>query len=194
MAYSIVPKRLVAVELRLARRARARRISASNNRHVVAPPSMSAPRPSARRARRFIFHADTCHVRRLVDLDQTGQAQGEQKGAATSVAAETKPPPRAAAPTRRVGAAAGVYFAMVFAVGLALGPVRVLWLEPLLGPTIAVLCEAPLLILAMSIASRLAPRWVGMSGGWAAYLAMGVLALALQQAADLAARLPGCAA
>jgi hypothetical protein len=104
-----------------------------------------------------------------------------------SVVAETEPPPHAsAASTRRVGLAAGVYFAMVFAVGLALGPVRVLWVEPVLGQTIAVLCEAPLLILAMNVAAKLAPRWVGMSGGWAAYLAMGVLALALQQTADLA--------
>jgi hypothetical protein len=86
----------------------------------------------------------------------------------------------------KIGAATLIYFGIVFGVGLALGPVRVLWIEPWLGPTLAVLLEAPLLILAMAIAARLAPRWTGLHGGWASYLAIGVLALALQQIADLA--------
>jgi hypothetical protein len=96
-----------------------------------------------------------------------------------------------ASPTRamrvnRVLRAATIYFAIVFAVGLVLGPPRVLWLEPWLGTTLAVLCEAPLLILAMAIGARAAPTWAGMSGGWISHLAMGLIALALQQVADLA--------
>lgn len=89
-------------------------------------------------------------------------------------------------PRRRILWAACIYFALVFAVGLALGPVRVLLLEPWLGQTLAVLCEAPFLIAAMAGAARLAPRWAGMSDGWTSHLWVGVLALLLQQLADLA--------
>lgn len=89
-------------------------------------------------------------------------------------------------PRSRVVAAAVLYFLMVFAVGLLLGPVRVLWLEPVLGPTLAVLCEAPLLLAAIWFASRRAPRWAGVRGGWASYLSIGLLALLFQQIADLA--------
>jgi hypothetical protein len=82
--------------------------------------------------------------------------------------------------------AAAIYFAIVFAVALVLGPIRVLWLEPWLGETIAVLCEAPFLLAAMGIAARLAPRLAAMQGGWPSYLAVGLIALAMQQVADLA--------
>lgn len=82
--------------------------------------------------------------------------------------------------------AAALYFCMVFFVGALLGPLRVLWLEPWAGPTIAVFCEAPLLILAMSFAAKWAPTWARFDGGWLSFLAMGLLALVLQQVADLA--------
>jgi len=88
--------------------------------------------------------------------------------------------------TRPLLMAAALYFCMVFFVGALLGPLRVLWLEPWAGATIAVLCEAPLLILAMSFAANWAPAWARFEGGWLSFLAMGVLALALQQVADLA--------
>ena len=86
----------------------------------------------------------------------------------------------------RVLHAAALYFALVFAVGLMLGPPRVLWLEPWLGKTIAVLLEAPLLIAAMWFAARLAPAWARVQGGWLSYLCIGFAALLLQQIADLA--------
>ena len=95
----------------------------------------------------------------------------------------------AAAPVRRrsrIVATAALYFVLVFAVGLVLGPIRVLWLEPVLGKTIAVLYETPFLIAAMVLAARHAPRWTKLDGGWLSYAAVGVLALALQQLADLA--------
>jgi hypothetical protein len=92
-----------------------------------------------------------------------------------------------AAPNRsRVLTAAAVYFVVVFAVGLVLGPVRVLWIEPWLGPLLAILCEAPPLIIAMIVAARLAPALTGLGAGWGARLMMGVLALFMQQLADLA--------
>jgi hypothetical protein len=57
----------------------------------------------------------------------------------------------------RIAAAAMLYFAVVFGVGFLLGPIRVLWLEPKLGPTGASLCEAPFLLLTMVIAARRLP-------------------------------------
>lgn len=86
----------------------------------------------------------------------------------------------------RVLTAAAVYFVIVFAVGLMLGPVRVLWIEPWLGPLLAILCEAPLLTIAMIFAARIAPALAGLGPGWGARLIMGVLALVMQQMADLA--------
>jgi hypothetical protein len=86
----------------------------------------------------------------------------------------------------RIVIAAAVYFAIVFGVGMALGPIRVLWLEPRLGPTLAVLCETPFLLAAMTIAARWVPRRVQLGTDLAPLALMGIGALALQQAADLA--------
>lgn len=86
----------------------------------------------------------------------------------------------------RVPHAAAAYFAIVFAAGLLLGPVRVIWLEPWLGNAIAVLIEAPFLVVAMWFAARLAPDWARVKGGWPSFLAIGIVALILQQIADLA--------
>ena len=86
----------------------------------------------------------------------------------------------------RIIIAAAVYFAIVFGVGMALGPVRVLWLEPRLGPTLAVLCETPFLLAAMLVAARWVPRRAGLGNDLAPLALMGIGALALQQVADLA--------
>ena len=86
----------------------------------------------------------------------------------------------------RTAVAALLYFAIVFGVGLALGPVRVIWLEPWLGLTLAVLCETPFLLGAMLIAARWVPSRVRLRNDLAPLVLMGVGALALQQAADLA--------
>jgi hypothetical protein len=93
-----------------------------------------------------------------------------------------------AAPRRRarIVSTAALYFALVFLVGLVLGPIRVLWLEPVLGRTIAVLCETPFLLAAIWFAARYAPRWTHMQGGWPGYVGVGLLALVFQQIADLA--------
>jgi hypothetical protein len=91
------------------------------------------------------------------------------------------------APVRsRIVSTAAIYFAIVFVVGLVLGPIRVLWLEPVLGRTIAVLCETPFLLAAIWFAARSTPRWTKLQGGWVSLLAVGLLALAFQQIADLA--------
>jgi len=86
---------------------------------------------------------------------------------------------------RSVLAAAALYFAMVFAAGLILGPARVLWLEPWLGRTLAVLCETPLLLCVMGVAARLAPSWAGAARDGISLIAIGLLALGFQQIADL---------
>ena len=85
----------------------------------------------------------------------------------------------------RVLTTAAVYFVVVFAVGMVLGPVRVLWLEPMLGPALAVLVETPFLIGAMAVGAWLAPRMTGLSAGWLSHLGVGLLALLFQQMADL---------
>ncbi len=99
---------------------------------------------------------------------------------------ETVRPSQVARKAQPLLTAAALYFCMVFFVGAVLGPLRVMWLEPFAGPAIAVLCEAPLLIFAMSGAANWAPAWARLEGGSLSFLAMGVLALVLQQVADLA--------
>jgi|SRR5215468_3608871 len=86
----------------------------------------------------------------------------------------------------RVAAAAALYFAIVFCVGFVLGPIRVLWLEPSLGKTAAVLCEAPLLLIAMILAARWVPARVGLRTDFSRLAMMGIGALGLQQIADFA--------
>lgn len=85
----------------------------------------------------------------------------------------------------RIAAASVLYFAVVFGVGMLLGPIRVFWLEPRLGKSIAVLCEMPFLLSAMILAARWLPGVVRLSGAREPLVAMGVGALILQQLADL---------
>lgn len=82
--------------------------------------------------------------------------------------------------------AAIYYFAIVFAVGFVLGPPRVLWLQPFLGDTLSVLCEAPLLIGAMSLGARWSVRWAAAPRQISSMALVGVVALTFQQIADLA--------
>lgn len=77
-----------------------------------------------------------------------------------------------------------LYFAIVFGAGFLLGPIRVLALEPRLGPVFATLCESPFLITAMIIAARWVPSATNLSRDRSALLCMGFGALALQQLAD----------
>ncbi len=86
----------------------------------------------------------------------------------------------------RILRAAALYFIIVFSVGFLLGPIRVLWLEPRIGPTLAALCEAPLLLLAMPVAARWVTRKTELPRKVWALAVMGLGALALQQIADFA--------
>jgi hypothetical protein len=86
----------------------------------------------------------------------------------------------------RILRSAALYFIIVFAVGFLLGPIRVLWLEPRLGPTLAALCEAPFLLLAMAVAARWVTRKTELPRKMWTLAAMGLGALLLQQVADFA--------
>lgn len=86
----------------------------------------------------------------------------------------------------KIIAATLLYFAIVFTVGLTFGPIRVLWLEPKIGEVLAAICEAPFLVVAMIFASRWIPSVVGMRRDLVSLGLMGLGALAIQQAADLA--------
>jgi hypothetical protein len=79
-----------------------------------------------------------------------------------------------------------VYFLLVFAAGWVLGPLRELLLVPAIGRTLAVLAEAPLLILALVLASRWTVRRLAVPATVGARAGMGLVALALLLAAELA--------
>jgi hypothetical protein len=85
----------------------------------------------------------------------------------------------------RVVLAALAYFLLVFAARFLLGPVRVLVLEPSIGPAGAVLAEVPFLILAMLAAARLITGWRAIPPG-RPRLAMGAWAFALLAVTEIA--------
>jgi hypothetical protein len=86
----------------------------------------------------------------------------------------------------RIIAGAVLYFLIVFGVGFVLGPVRVYWLERQLGDTMATLCEAPFLLIAIVLAARWLPKVLRLRTNITSLAAMGVGALFLQQLADFA--------
>lgn len=76
------------------------------------------------------------------------------------------------------------YFAIVFAVGFALGTVRVLWLVPALGERWAELSEMPLMWLASYLAARYLMRRSRDGLCWTGALWTGLLALVLLLAVE----------
>ncbi len=86
----------------------------------------------------------------------------------------------------RILTSAVLYFMIVFGVGFLLGPIRVVWLEPWLGKIVAVLCETPLLVVAMVAAARWVPTKLGLRTDLRSLASMGIGALILQQIADFA--------
>ncbi len=77
----------------------------------------------------------------------------------------------------RIIAAAALYFLIVFGAGFLLGPVRVFWLEPRLGETIAALCEAPFLLVAIILAAQWVPRTLRLRRNVSSLTVMGLGAL-----------------
>jgi MFS family permease len=85
----------------------------------------------------------------------------------------------------RLGKVAAIYFAVVFGVGFALGPIRVLWLEPRLGLRAAELVEAPFMLVAIIVAGRWVGRRLCSSHSPTFRLSVGLLAAGLVLAADV---------
>jgi len=85
----------------------------------------------------------------------------------------------------RLAQAAICYFILVFGAGVLLGSVRVFWLEPRIEKSLAVLCEAPFLVTAMVLAARWVLRKLAISRDRGSLAIMGLIALLLQQIADI---------
>ncbi len=83
-----------------------------------------------------------------------------------------------------IAAASALYFGLVFGAGFLLGPVRVLVLEPWIGPLGAVAVEIPLLLIVMVFAARWSTHKAALGGGLSPRVAMGAAALVLVLAAD----------
>ncbi len=90
----------------------------------------------------------------------------------------------------RTLAAAALYFAIVFAIGFTLGPVRVLLLEPLVGSTFAVVIEAPFLLAGIVWAAPFVARRMKIPTELPNLLIMGGSAAVLVLLADVAIGLP----
>jgi len=85
--------------------------------------------------------------------------------------------------TLRVGA---LYFALVFATGWVLGPIRQLLVVPRLGEAAGVLLEAPFMVLAMLAAARWTIRRFVAAPDLGTRAAVGLVALGLVLVAELA--------
>ena len=81
--------------------------------------------------------------------------------------------------------AAGLYFALVFAAGFALGTIRVPFLVPRLGERYAELLEMPLMLLAIVLSARYVVRRLALPSGWLPRLRVGLAALAMMVGAEL---------
>jgi hypothetical protein len=84
----------------------------------------------------------------------------------------------------RILRAGALYFGMVFAVGFALGLVRVLWMVPQFGVRAAELIEAPFMLTATFLAARWTVRRLAPPNTAWARLQVGVIALMLLLAVE----------
>lgn len=78
------------------------------------------------------------------------------------------------------------WFAVVFALGFLLGPIRMLILEPRLGPAGAVAVEAVPMLAAMVVLAPWVARLFGVPPAWRPRLLMGLTGLALTVLAETA--------
>ena len=89
------------------------------------------------------------------------------------------------APRGRAAAGGVAYFAIVFSCAFALGTVRVLLVTPRLGPLIAVLVEAPLVLAISWLACGWCVRRLGIGRVALERLAMGLVAFVVLMTAEL---------
>lgn len=78
-----------------------------------------------------------------------------------------------------------VYFAVVFGAGFVLGPIRVLWLVPLVGVRAAELIEAPLMLVVIVLAARQVVRRCRVPADARSRALVGLVALLLLVLAEL---------
>jgi hypothetical protein len=84
----------------------------------------------------------------------------------------------------RIVKAGVVYFAIVFAAGFVLGPIRILWIVPRLGTRTAELMETPIMLAVTIVTARWVVRRLAVPHTPASRLVMGCIALALMLAAE----------
>jgi hypothetical protein len=77
-----------------------------------------------------------------------------------------------------------LYFALVFAIGFMLGPVRIFWIAPRVGARTAELLEAPVMLLVSVVVARWIVRRLGVSSKLSSRLRMAALALGLMLLAE----------
>jgi hypothetical protein len=70
-----------------------------------------------------------------------------------------------------------LYFTLVFGAGFVLGPIRILWLVPRVGPRTAELMEAPIMLAVIIFAARWVVRRLALPPTPSQRLGMGVVAL-----------------
>lgn len=83
-----------------------------------------------------------------------------------------------------------LYFAAVFAAGVALGTLRALWLAPAMGERLAQLAEMPVMLAVIVAAAVGIVRWLALEPRLAPRLGMGLAALVLVLVAEFALVLP----
>ncbi len=84
----------------------------------------------------------------------------------------------------RVLKAGGLYFALVFAAGFALGPIRLLWIVPRFGVRYAELMEAPVMLAVIVAVAGWIVRRLAVPATFFSRFGMGCLALGLLLAAE----------
>ena len=80
--------------------------------------------------------------------------------------------------------AGGLYFALVFAVGFALGAIRTLWVVPRVGTRTAELMEMPIMLAVTIVAARWTVLRLSVPMMWSARLEMGCIARVLMLIAE----------
>ena len=80
--------------------------------------------------------------------------------------------------------AAGIYFALVFGAGFALGTIRVLWLVPAVGTRTAELLEMPIMLIVVILSARWMTQQFQVPPTASSRLGMGGMALAMALALD----------
>ena len=83
------------------------------------------------------------------------------------------------------------YFLMVFGTGFCLGPIRIMWLVPMVGTRVAELIEMPFMLVAIFFGARFINRRLPAEAAKKLAVGFGALALTLAAEAGLAGSLRG---